>query len=120
MTPNGLAFFMRILEAKRLHLLGRSVFLTTGVVDNEKNDSSGIFELCFPNSVHDRQNPSALHTIHTPWRMIQEIRNTAQMTAVFGSVLNLCDILASSTENDAMDQSKQMPKLRFRKFQLQR
>ncbi|KPV59668.1 hypothetical protein QJ48_09770 [Paenibacillus sp. A3] len=41
------------------------------------------------------------------------------MTVVFGSLLYLCDILASGAENDTMDQSKQMSELWFGKFQFQ-
>jgi hypothetical protein len=112
-TPDGLAFFMRILKAKCLHFLGRSVFLAAGVIYDQEYDSSGIaaLELCFPNAVHDRLYPSALHAIHTPWRMIQEIGDTAQMTVIFGSVLDLRDIFTPGTKNDAMDESKQMSEL---------
>ena len=78
-TPDGFAFFMRILEAERLHFLCRPVFLTTGVIYDQEHDSSGIatVKVRFPNAVHDRLNSPALHAIHTPWRMIQKIRETA-------------------------------------------
>jgi hypothetical protein len=113
---------MGVLETERLHFLGRSVFLATGVVYDEEHGSSGIaaFQLCFPNPGYNGCHSSALHTIHAPWRMIQEIGDTAEMTIVFRGVLNLRHIFTSGTENDAVNEGEQMAKLGFRKSQLQR
>jgi hypothetical protein len=79
-TPDGFAFFMRILEAERLHVLGCSAFLAAGVIYDQEDDSSSIavFQMCIPNAAHDRLNPSALQAIHTPWCMIQKIRDTTE------------------------------------------
>jgi hypothetical protein len=62
---------------------------------------------------------SALHAIDAPWRMIQKIRDIAEVTISSGSLLNLCNIFTSGTKNDAVNEGKQMTKLWFRKFQLQ-
>ena len=51
--------------------------------------------------------------------MIQKIRRIAQVTIASSGISDLRHILTSRTQNDAVDEGKQMAELRFRKFQLQ-
>nr|WP_233167559.1 hypothetical protein [Paenibacillus roseus] len=122
MTPYRAAFFVRILKAECFHLFGRLVFLTTSVVHDQEYESSGIatFQLLSANSRHDCRHTPPLHTTHAPGRVIQKVRYVTQMTIPTGCISNLRHILTSSTQNDAMDEGKQMTELWLRKFQLQR
>lgn len=75
--------------------------------------------LVFHNLSHYPWNPSALHAIHTPRRIVYEVCETVYMTVIFDSMLNLFDILTTGTKSDTIDKSKQMTKLRIGKSQFQ-
>jgi hypothetical protein len=48
-----------------------------------------------------------------------EVGDAAQMTMLPGSVSDLCNVLASGTKNDTMNERKQVIQLGFRTLQLQ-